>query len=86
MKRDILNEIVERNRPALEQKNQDVPFDKLAAIAAAAGFCNASYFSKVFRAVVGQSPRQWRTAQKRLHWTATANRPVPVWQSGAAQA
>ena len=60
--------------------------DKLAAIAAAAGFCNASYFSKVFRAIVGQSPRQWRTAQKRLHWTATANRPVPVWQSGAAQA
>ena len=25
MKRDILNEIVERNRPALERKKQDVP-------------------------------------------------------------
>ena len=34
MKRDILNEIVARNRPALEQKKQDFPFDRLAAIAA----------------------------------------------------
>ena len=25
MKRDILNEIVERNRPALEQKKQELP-------------------------------------------------------------
>ena len=31
---NILNEIVARNRPALEQKKQDVPIDKLAAIAA----------------------------------------------------
>jgi len=31
---NILNEIVARNRPALELKKQDVPFDELAAIAA----------------------------------------------------
>ena len=36
MKRDILNEIVERNRPALELKKQDLPFDRLAALAAEA--------------------------------------------------
>ena len=30
----ILNEIVERNRPALELKKKEMPFDKLAAIAA----------------------------------------------------
>ena len=39
--------------------------DKLATVAAASGFCNASYFSKVFRAVVGMSPREWRNRQKR---------------------
>ena len=38
--------------------------DKLAAIAADSGFCNASYFSKVFREIVGQSPRKWRMTQK----------------------
>lgn len=36
MKRDILNEIVARNRPALELKKQDLPFDRLAAIASEA--------------------------------------------------
>jgi len=39
--------------------------DKLAAIAAASGFCNASYFSKVFRATVGISPRKWRSQHRR---------------------
>ena len=39
--------------------------DKLATVAEASGFCNASYFSKVFRAVVGMSPREWRNGQKR---------------------
>lgn len=34
--------------------------DKLSAIAAATGFCNASYFSKVFRKVTGLTPRAWR--------------------------
>jgi len=34
--------------------------DKLAAIATATGFCNASYFSKVFRTVTGSTPRAWR--------------------------
>ena len=34
MRRDILNEIVERNRPALEIKKQEMPFGKLAALAA----------------------------------------------------
>ena len=34
--------------------------DKLAAIAATTGFCNASYFSKVFRTVTGSTPRAWR--------------------------
>lgn len=34
--------------------------DKLAAIAATTGFCNASYFSKVFRKVTGSTPRAWR--------------------------
>ena len=34
MKRDILNEIVERNRPALEIKKQEMSFEKLAALAA----------------------------------------------------
>ena len=34
--------------------------DKLAAIAAATGFCNASYFSKVFKGITGLSPRAWR--------------------------
>ena len=32
--------------------------------AASTGFCNASYFSKVFREIVGQSPRKWRMTQK----------------------
>ena len=35
--------------------------DKLAAIAATTGFCNASYFGKVFRKTTGQSPRAWRS-------------------------
>jgi len=39
--------------------------DKLATVAAASGFCNASYFSKVFRQVVGVSPREWRDGQRR---------------------
>ena len=34
--------------------------DKFSAIAAATGFCNASYFSKVFRKVTGLTPRAWR--------------------------
>ena len=34
MNRNILNEIVERNRPALELKKQDVPFEEVAALAA----------------------------------------------------
>ena len=34
--------------------------DKLAAIAATTGFCNASYFSKVFRRQTGATPRAWR--------------------------
>lgn len=34
MRRDILNEIVERNRPALEIKKQEMQFGKLAALAA----------------------------------------------------
>lgn len=38
--------------------------DKLAAIAAATGFCNASYFSKVFLRLVGLSPREWRARQR----------------------
>lgn len=38
--------------------------DKLAAIATAAGFCNASYFSKVFLRQVGLSPREWRERQR----------------------
>ena len=37
--------------------------DKLSAIAASTGFCNASYFSKVFRRFTGASPRCWRQAQ-----------------------
>ncbi len=40
--------------------------EKLASIAAATGFCNASYFSKVFREIVGESPRVWRAKQRRL--------------------
>ena len=36
MNRNILNEIVERNRPALELKKQEVPFDAVAALAAEA--------------------------------------------------
>ena len=39
---------------------------KLAGIAAATGFCNASYFSKVFRRIAGIPPREWRAAQRRL--------------------
>ena len=34
--------------------------EKLSAIAAETGFCNASYFSKVFRRATGVSPRKWR--------------------------
>ena len=34
--------------------------DKLSAIAAATGFCNASYFSKVFQKVTGLTPHDWR--------------------------
>ena len=37
--------------------------DKLATIASASGFCNPSYFSKVFRQVAGVSPREWRNGQ-----------------------
>ena len=40
--------------------------DKLATIAAATGFCNASYFSKVFRSVAGVAPREWRRQQHRF--------------------
>lgn len=38
--------------------------DKLAVIASASGFCNASYFSKMFRQIVGISPRVWRNSQR----------------------
>lgn len=38
--------------------------DKLATIAAASGFCNASYFSKVFRRFAGISPHEWRKQQR----------------------
>ena len=34
--------------------------DKLSAIAATTGFCNASYFSKVFHRQTGATPRAWR--------------------------
>jgi indole-3-glycerol phosphate synthase len=44
---NILNEIVERNRPALEQKKQDMPFDKLAA--AAANAPERTSFTAAFR-------------------------------------
>ena len=44
--------------------------DKLAAIAAETGFCNASYFSKVFKGLTGLTPREWR----RLHAHASAGR------------
>ena len=37
--------------------------DKLATIASASGFCNPSYFSKVFRKTAGVSPREWRNGQ-----------------------
>ena len=37
---------------------------KLAAIAAATGFCNASYFSKAFRGLVGCVPRTWRARHR----------------------
>lgn len=43
--------------------------DKLAAIASATGFCNASYFSKVFRSLVGLTPREWRASQTSLRHT-----------------
>ena len=39
--------------------------DKLSAIAASTGFCNASYFSKVFRRFTGASPRLWRKEHQR---------------------
>ena len=34
--------------------------DKLSTIAAATGFCNASYFSKVFKGQTGLTPNAWR--------------------------
>ena len=34
--------------------------DKLSAIAASTGFCNASYFSKVFKGQTGLTPHVWR--------------------------
>ena len=37
---------------------------KLAAIAAATGFCNASYFSKTFRRLAGCVPRTWRARHR----------------------
>ena len=40
--------------------------DKLAAIAATTGFCNASYFSKVFKGITGLSPRDWRCQHARV--------------------
>ena len=43
----ILNEIVERNRPALEQKKMDMPFDRLASIAADAP--ERASFTEAFR-------------------------------------
>ena len=55
--------------------------DKLASIAAATGFCNASYFSKVFRAVAGQSPRCWR----QLHAARDPAIPATSRQRPAAQ-
>jgi transcriptional regulator GlxA family with amidase domain len=39
--------------------------DKLAAVAAAAGFCNASYFCKVFRNTTGFTPHCWRRLRRR---------------------
>jgi len=45
--KSILNEIVERNRPALDQKKQEMPFDKLAAIAADAA--KRASFTDAFR-------------------------------------
>ncbi|MBR2964203.1 MAG: indole-3-glycerol phosphate synthase TrpC [Lentisphaeria bacterium] len=47
MNRNILNEIVERNRTALEQKKQDVPFEEVAALAASAPECAS--FTEAFR-------------------------------------
>ena len=44
---NILNEIVERNRPALEQKKLDMPFDRLASIAADAP--ERASFTEAFR-------------------------------------
>ena len=40
--------------------------DKLAVIASASGFCNASYFSKVFCRFVGCPPREWRNRQRHV--------------------
>jgi len=38
--------------------------ERHSAIAAATGFCNASYFSKAFRRLAGCVPRTWRARHR----------------------
>ena len=54
---------------------------KLAAIAAATGFCNASYFSKAFRGLVGCVPRTWR-ARHRQHAPMSPSLSTPSTSPG----
>ena len=59
----VLDEIV-RLRVEAAKRLMLASDDKLAAVAAASGFCNASYFGKVFRKLEGASPHEWRARHR----------------------
>ena len=60
----VLDEIVRLRVEAAKRMMLDSGV-KLAAIAASTGFCNASYFSKVFRRLTGHAPNEWRALHRR---------------------
>ena len=76
MNRNILNEIVERNRTALEQKKQDVPFEEVAALAETDEEWNALRDETIQRLIDLGEPEVFKAYQQK--WDAAAAVIVPL--------
>ena len=63
--RSMLDEILRQRLNAAKRIMADSDI-KLSAVAKDTGFCNASYFCKVFREAEGVSPHSWRRANRGL--------------------